>query len=140
MVLKLKYGIAALLLSISADITAQPITDLQLSQSLVGSWTVSKADTYYGQEGHVSTYRKDGTLQHIQYTSGKCDSIDSITHGSWLIKDGQLMLTVTESNGKNPFPIGIVVTDKIVTIDDNSFVFLSSEGRKVRRTRSDKCL
>ena len=128
------------MLSISIDVIAQPITDIELSKRLVGSWTISKTDKYYGQEGHVSTYRNDGIIEHIQYTSDKCNSIESITLGSWYIEDGQLKITVTESRGQNPLPVGIVVTDKIVTIDNNYFVFTSSEGRKVRRARSSKCL
>ncbi|MCF6442121.1 hypothetical protein L1077_22090 [Pseudoalteromonas luteoviolacea] len=136
----MKYVVVAFLLSISIDVIAQPITDIELSKRLVGSWTISKTDMYYGQEGHVSNYRNDGIIEHIQYTSGQCNSIDSITLGSWYIEDGQLTLKVTESSGQNPLPVGIIVTDKVVTIDNNYFVFISSEGRKVHRTRSSKCL
>ncbi|WP_194868254.1 hypothetical protein [Pseudoalteromonas sp. PPB1] len=136
----MKYTIVAFLLTVSVDVTAQPISDFELSKKLVGSWSISKTDKYYGQEDHISTYRSDGTIEHIQYTSGKCNSIDSITLGSWLIKGGQLTITVTESQGQNPLPTGIIVTDKIVTIDDKSFVFISSAGRKVRRIRSNTCL
>jgi hypothetical protein len=55
--------------------------------------------------------------------------------GTWQVKDGYLIETVKKSN-TDRIPIGKITRDKVITLDDTTYVFETESGKTVTRQRS----
>ena len=111
------------ILALSLLLTACSLRNAKHEQQIVGTWTGEAVA--YGK----MTFSPDGGFSFV-------DSITTnISGGSWLVKDGDLIVKITNA----PFVLGRSLSgpetrSKIVSIDANKFVYISG-GKTVILSR-----
>jgi len=110
-------------------------TDAEIRQKIVGTWLVdtrlANGNSVVGTEAilvsGVITSKATLTLgdkkEELEFT------------GKWQVKDGYLIETVEKSNTKR-IPIGKITRDKVITLNDKTYVYETESGKTVTRERS----
>jgi hypothetical protein len=93
-------------------------SDANLTRQIAGTWTVAGAGTM--------AFAPDGS-----FVIAKKSDTRTLT-GAWQIKDGDLILTVTNINGNSQ--AGNVIQSKILSMDAHQFVY-NSAGRTATLSR-----
>ena len=135
----MKFILTILLVVVSINAFAE-MSDSELRNALIGSWVKSSDDSSYNEYGFITEYKTDGTTVHRDYASKNCKVLEAITTGKWSIESGYLTNTVETSKGEYPLPIGAVVTDRIMSIDETFKVLKTKSGKTLLRTKSTKCV
>jgi hypothetical protein len=55
---------------------------------------------------------------------------------SWQVKNGFLIETIKTTSASNLLAVGFVTRDKVLSVDDETFVFETEAGKKIIRQRS----
>jgi hypothetical protein len=110
-------------------------TDDEIRQRIVGIWLVdtrlSNGNSVVGTEAILSS----GVItSKATLTLGDSKEALEFT-GTWQVKDGYLIETVKKSN-TDRIPIGKITRDKVITLDDKTYVFETESGKTVTRQRS----
>lgn len=135
--MKFIFTLSLILLSIKALAVN---SDIEFRNALIGSWVKSKNDSSYNEYGFITEYKADGTVIHRDYASKNCKVLEAITTGKWYVENGYLTVTVETSKGKYPLPIGAIVTDKIIHINERTKELETDTAKKLLRTKSTKCI
>jgi hypothetical protein len=110
-------------------------TDDEIRQRIIGTWLVdtrlANGNSVIGTEAILSS----GVItSKATLTLG--DSKEELEFtGTWQVKDGYLIETVKKSN-TDRIPIGKITRDKVITLDDTTYVFETESGKTVTRQRS----
>jgi hypothetical protein len=119
----------------SASEPQHDLTDDDIRQKIVGTWLVethlSNGNSVIGTE---TILLSNSMVSKATLTIG--DTKEELEYNAtWQVKDGYLIETVTKSNSEG-IPLGKITRDKVVTLDDNVFIFQTESGRTVARKRS----
>jgi hypothetical protein len=104
----------------------QKMSDHELTRELVGVW--KKEISSDNSTLHVKMEFK---IDHTFVSSGlkvKDNGIKTDLHasGKWVVKNGNLIETITESNFK---PLGYKTVDKIISISSKQFTYETELGK-----------
>ena len=117
------------------------MSDDEIRGFMVGSWVVDpKDDTYGDGGGAISTYRRDGTVDFSSFEDVGCSSPHFRTRANWTIEDGKLFIVVRSSERPDIHPPGLVVRDKVRSINAKSKVLEAESGHVQYRLRSESCI
>ena len=117
-----------LLFALLATPTIAAQGDLELSNNIVGKWWNRISNSHIASEA-TEDFRADGTLitKGDVYANGTL--VDQyIIKSTWKIKDGYSLVEVVESSNPNTIPIGLKISDKVVSIDEKEFVYEAADG------------
>jgi hypothetical protein len=122
---------SALLLS-----AAEELTDEKLREKLVGEWIVDVQTPNYKIRG-TATLKSDGTvISQAVFTRLPSEQKFAMSYeGTWEVKDGYIIETVSKSSHTQFIAVGLVTKDKIHSIDDQAFEYLTEQGKIVKRQR-----
>ncbi len=110
----------------SSCFAEQKQSDSELRTKIIGIWSATyKHDNFYlyGE----SNYKNDGTVvgRGIICPDNKCE--DTNYEEIYEIKNSYLILTTT-SEGDVDIPVGFVIRDKIISIDDSTLILENEKG------------
>lgn len=95
--------------------------DAKVSQEVVGTWTRGPF-SWIETPLFSKTFSPDGSFTtSIGHTNALV-----IYEGTWLVKDGELVMTTTNAHGTGyhqPGPVGGVDRAKIIHLDDHQFIY-----------------
>jgi hypothetical protein len=112
-----------------------PLSDTGIRQKIVGTWIVdSHSPTGSSMKGTV-TILSDGSLVAKLTIIRKNGEEDFGYEGTWQVKEGFLIETVTSSHSRLTVT-GHVTRDKIIRLDAHELVFQMETGRIVTRKRN----
>jgi hypothetical protein len=100
--------------------------DSRLKEQIVGTWTPENSDGFYL---FVITLNSDGSFQSKAKTSSTNPAKEWNYAGSWQLKDGILLSTITNSSGQNTTnleAVGTIERWRIAVLDDSN---LKLEGQ-----------
>ncbi len=114
-----------------------PMGDIEISQKLLYIWIVYAQWPPTSVPNHfdgTEVYSPNGEF----ITKGVFTIVDDKQpleyQGTWQIKDGFLIETVTKSSTK-AIRVGLVTHDKIIRIDDKEMIYQTEKGKTVNRKR-----
>jgi hypothetical protein len=114
------------ILTLSLLLTACGRRDVKLGRQITGTWTNSSGR-------YIETISSNGSFA---LTIGTIN--DRVTYqGTWLIKDGEFVTTVTNEQVTGNYkagPVGAVARIKILQVTDHQF-FYESGGQKIELRR-----
>lgn len=116
------------------DDNPKKLTDEQISKLLVGKWLVDLDEGKGVKIKGSTTYKKDGTVDAEATIELGDKSIKMVLAGTWKVKDGVIISTVTKTNNPEIVKEGLTTKDKVVSIDDKSLKYTSEDGKE----RTDK--
>jgi hypothetical protein len=130
----LKIGTLLIILAFSSlAIAGSNSNDGDFSTSIVGIWSAEyKGDNFsvYGE----SSYRKDGTKSDRGKICKNGDCFILELEGTYVVKDGFLIATVTSSNSPDHEP-GKVFKDKIKSVTHNTLILINNKGTEQIRKK-----
>lgn len=88
----------------------------------------------------ITTYNSDGTLDYVRYETPKCEKAIATAWAKWEIKNGHLIIIVSDSTVPDVLPVGLKVVDRVVYIDEKRKELLGKSNKLQRRLRGNKCL
>jgi hypothetical protein len=122
----------------SNDPVAIPV-DNRIKLMMIGSW-VPNPKKQKIKTWAITTFQSDGTLKFVQYKSSVCESIMSVTHAGWNVRNGNLVIVVHESTEPSVFPAAMKIIDKVISIDKQQMVLKDNDNVLAYSTKSNKCL
>ncbi len=112
---------------------ASPLSDSQIRQRIIGSWTVAldSADYQAGTPYGVETFNADGTYLTTWYQNADCKVRLRQIASDWSIKGGVLLSDYRDGSGSK---------DQIVDISAKTMTFYSlDDGAVYSRTKIEPC-
>jgi len=111
------------------------LTDDEIRQKIVGTWLVDNhlpnGNSLVVTETVLST---NSMTTKAAFIIG--EHKEELEYSStWQVKDGYLITTVTKSNSKDTTP-GEVAREKVVTLNENIYVFHTESGKTITEHRS----
>jgi len=116
-----------LLLFITQPAAANDL-DLLLSKLIIGTW--EEGNVPYG----IVTFAEDGSYQARMYSTDSKETLLLSLEGTWKIKNSELQSVLTASNSSNA-PVGESFADRIVQINQDELVLISSDGQRYSKSR-----
>jgi hypothetical protein len=95
--------------------------DSKLTKELPGNWKHDGTSTQ-GTDTFTSTLtiKPDGTFSFFRLWNER--PITNTFSGTWQVKGGFMLLTLTNRSGPHPLPRNVVIKSKIIRLDDQEFV------------------
>jgi hypothetical protein len=115
----MKY--ATFILALSLLLMACSRHDAEFAKQISGTWK-QELRSYT----NTLTVVPDGSFIFSRYTTN-ADTTFTNT-GTWLIRDGGIVLTATAQIGAHPLPLGDLFKAKIIHLDDHTWVFKMDDG------------
>lgn len=108
--------------------------DTEIGQKIIGVWIVDiRSTNSLSIEGTVAINSDESFISKATITrAGHSQSVRY--EGTWQVKDGFLIETITKSDFKS-ITVGKITHDKIVGIDENEMVFQTESGKTETRKR-----
>ena len=114
----------------------RPLTDTVISNKIVGVWKVNEtAPSGISATGTVSIFKDGSVTCDVKYVRGTQDLVMNYT-ASWQVENGVLIEAIKTSSNSNLLAVGFVTRDKVLSLDDQKFVFETEAGHKIVRERS----
>ena len=137
--MKIHYGLITLTLSValaSSPLWAHTVNlsqrDAHVSGALVGTW-LDPADNARSE----ITYHPDGQITMVFCGGDVRPDRGDIVYGAWEVRNGYLRQEVQEPD-QGRLPLGLEVTDKVVSVSKDRHILITSEGGVVIRIRKPK--
>jgi len=108
-------------------------TDEEITKLLVGKWTVDEGDGV--KEPKIKgtmNYKKDGTVDAEATIDAGKQTFKISLSGTWKVKEGVLISTVTKTNAPELIKEGHVSKDTVVSIDDKEFKYKEEKSEKLK--------
>ena len=112
---------ATIILSLSLLLTACSHHDAEFTKQILGTWK-QELRSYT----NTLTVVPDGSFSFSRYTTNADDTFTNT--GTWLIRDGGIVLTATGQVGAHPLPLGDFFKAEIVHLDQHTWVFKMDDG------------
>ena len=113
----------------------QPLTDAEISNKIVGVWKVNEtAPSGVSSSGTVSVFKDGSVTCDVKYVRGPRDLLMNYT-ASWQVENGFLIEAIKTTSNSNLLAVGFVTRDKVLSLDDQKFVFETETGHKIIRER-----
>lgn len=117
-----------------------PLADVDIEKLLIGNWFVSPVDTMFYHGNAISSYTRGHEIFFVAYADPDCENEIYQAEGNWKVVNRQLIITVTHSSAPRILPAGLVVTDDILSIDEENNVLHSPDDNHLQlRTRTSSC-
>jgi hypothetical protein len=131
------FALGWLLMGCSHDNSSEkPLSDSDISERIVGTWKVNETSPNgVSSSGTVSILRDGSVTCAAKYVRGERDLIMNYT-ASWQVENGFLIETIKTTGNSNLLAIGFVTRDKVLSLDDQKFVFQTESGGKIIRKRN----
>lgn len=102
--------------------------DRLATQSVIGTWRESFTidNVSYEFENEYLTDMSFISKANIEYTTGKVGSIT--LSGKWIVMANDLIREVVNTTDPKHFPIGLVSSSSILTINDSMIIFRLDNG------------
>jgi hypothetical protein len=96
--------------------------DAKLTKEIPGTWKHDGVSTGSSQDTYASTMTisRDGTFSYFRLWNEK--PLTNTYAGTWQVKGGFMLLTLTNRSGPHPLPRNAVIKSKIIRLDDHEFV------------------
>jgi hypothetical protein len=106
-------------------------TDEEIGKLLVGKWIIDEGDGQKEPKIKGSlTYKKDGTVDlEASLDIGK-DSFKIALSGTWKVKEGVIVATVTKTNNPDLVKEGVVSKDKVISVTDKELKYTDEMGKE----------
>ena len=126
--MKLKILTFILLLIISVSYATE--SDDTVTQNLIGLWKgeISSEDLFIEATEH---YKTDGILisRGKVYFKGELEE-EYFLISKWEVRDGYSYIEVIETSDTGIMPVGHKFSDKVISVDDNEFIYESDNGKR----------
>jgi hypothetical protein len=111
-------------------------TDEEISKLLVGKWIVDEGDgkTEPKIKGSMN-YKKDGTVDAEATIEAGQTTLKITLSGTWKVKDGVLIATVTKTSAPDVIKEGLVSKDTVISIDDKVLKYKEMSGKEKSQKR-----
>jgi hypothetical protein len=101
----------------------------------VGIWKVNEtAPSGVSSSGTVSVFKDGSVTCDVKYVRGTQDLLMSYT-ASWQVENGFLIEAIKTTSNSNLLAVGFVTRDKVLSLDDQKFIFETETGHKIIRER-----
>lgn len=113
-------------------------SDQELFDKIVGLWWNRISNGDIAVEA-TENFNKDGTLitKGDVYASGQLIEQYQIK-STWKIENGNSLVEVIESSNTQVMPVGVKISDKIISVDEKEFVYEASDGTQHTLTKLEK--
>ncbi|MCG8337591.1 MAG: hypothetical protein MJE63_24075 [Proteobacteria bacterium] len=108
--------------------------DIEYNSRIIGDWKV-EIEENYTKIFAIDTYSKDGKLHSRGVVITPKNTIYVEMFGKWEIKEGFLITTLQKTTHPEILPVGYILKEKIISIDDNTFKYLTKKGEQSSVTR-----
>jgi hypothetical protein len=130
------FALSLLLGSCSRGGHEKPLSDAEISDRIVGIWKVNEtAPSGVSSSGTVSIFRDGSVACDVKYVRGERNLVMNYT-ASWQVENGILIEAIKTTSNSNLLAVGFVTRDKVLSLDDQKFVFETETGHKILRERS----
>ena len=106
----------------SAGNPQTPPSDADIRQKVVGTWTVGMQSAGGISIKGTVTIASDGGFVSSMTIVGHDSKQEVSYEGTWQVKGGALIETVTKSDSKMT-PVGVVTRDRIISVDEYQLVY-----------------
>jgi len=110
-----------IILALSLLLTACSRHDAEFTKQIPGVWR-QELRSYT----NTLTVTSDGSFAFSRFTTNTDTTFTNT--GTWLIRDGHIVLTATNQIGVHPLPLGEFFKAEIVHLDDHTWVFKMDTG------------
>ena len=124
--------------SLLAKEPQKQMSDDELSHRMLQTWMVHVVYSPVDVPNHfagVETFTSNGKFALKGAFTVLKDKEPLEYEGTWNVKDGFLVETVTKSSRPAVIHVGAVTRDKIVRVDDRELVYQTEQGKTVTRKR-----
>lgn len=113
-------------------------SDQELFDKIVGLWWNRISNGDIAVEA-TEDFNKDGTLitKGDVYNNGQLVEQYQIK-STWKIENGNSLVEVKESSNTRVMPVGVKISDKIISVDEKEFVYKANDGTTHTLTRLEK--
>ena len=110
-------------------------SDQQLAKDIVGVWWNRISNGHIASEA-TEDFRANGTLltKGDVYANGKLVEQYTIK-STWKIEDGYSHVEVIESSNPSVMPVGVKISDRVISVDEKEFVYQAADGTQHTLTR-----
>jgi hypothetical protein len=114
----------------------KPLSDTDILKRIVGVWKVNEtAPSGVKSSGSVSILKDGSVTCNAKYVRGERELVMNYT-GTWQVKNGFLIEIIQTTSNSNLLAVGFVTRNKVLSLDDQKFVFQMETGNKITRQRS----
>jgi hypothetical protein len=106
--------------------SATPYTDDYYRNTIVGTWIIADSDSTPSE----TTYTRDGRVFYKTLTP---DTLEAVAR--WKIKNGSLLVKVTQSSDETIIPVGTITVDRIVDLTAEKQVLICDNNKRVIRIK-----
>jgi len=116
--------------------TEKPLSDSSISERIVGTWKVNETSPNGVSSSGTFSILRDGSVTcAARYVRGEHDLIMNYT-ASWQVENGFLVEAIKKTSNSNLLAVGFVTRDKVLSLDDQRFIFETETGGKIIRERN----
>ena len=113
-------------------------SDRELTEKIVGMWWNRTSNGHIAVES-TENFGKDGILitKGDVYANGQL--VEQYEFKStWKIENGNALVEVLESTNIKTIPVGLKISDRIISVDDEKYVYEAEDGSRHTLTRLEK--
>ena len=103
-------------------------SDIQLSQTIIGKWKSELIEGDIEIKG-INTFTADGKILSNAKMLVSGQKIDIEVEGTWIIKNGVVILTVTKTNIPEIIPLDSIKRNTIITLNNNVYQYMDEDGK-----------
>jgi hypothetical protein len=111
--------------------TPKKQSDEEIGKLLVGKWIVDEGDgkTEPKIKG-ILNYKKDGTVDVDATLDFGKESLKISVSGTWKVKDGIIVATVTKTSHPELIKEGLVSKDKVISVTEKELKYKDEMGKE----------
>ena len=109
------------LLALSLFLTACSHHDAEFTKQIPGVWKQELRSST-----NTLTIVPDGSFAFSRFTTNADTTFTNA--GTWMIRDGGIVLTATTRSGAHPLSLGVLFKADIIHLDDHTWVFKMDDG------------
>lgn len=99
--------------------------DSYYKKAIIGTWKYHESMPEGGTIDGTTTYAPNGQVSSVGTISFQNQDFHGVVSGIWSINEGYLYSTVKSSNFPTLMPVGLSSSDKIISIANNEFRYIS---------------
>jgi hypothetical protein len=132
---RLAFGSVAFMLAALAASTvvahddAKKLTDEQITKLLLGKWAIEEDEMGVKVKG-TQNYMKEGKFEAEATIEAGKQTFKLTLSGTWKVKDGSVIETITKSSNPDAIPEGKESKDKVISIDDKTYKFKDEKDKE----------
>ena len=110
--------------------------DAAITKQLIGKWTTClTGGSATAPDGHVRYVPGGSFAAEGKVSLGEGVTTDVKVDGTWKVTEGAIVHTVTKSSHPGLAPVGAVMKERVVSIDDKQMTIKRGTGKERERKR-----